>query len=429
MASQTAGTARDAQTSRRLRDSCTACAQSKVKCSKEKPTCSRCARRNFSCDYGVSRRTGRHPYPRPPSASGASPRAGLAPGPWPGPGPGAQDAPSEVPGSPIEKSPVNDDTGVGSGAPAPGRPLGAGDVLSDPHTPFSSSNQSPLAGISEEMAMDIWDSTDFGGFSAAMESPMIVDASLEAAFLAPTDPAAKPTACCCLTLALETLAQQFPNPAALCQLPDATTLGGNHQIRTLDSVISENTTVMATVSKMLECPCSEDEYVAIIITLILFKVMGWYAAAAKCGCNNLPELSDQAVSACSRSSSASATSTSSLSEQVMHFPTTVGNYCVNGQEKSRMAAQLVLSELHRVSSLVDKLSVRLHGRSSSTTPSRHHNTFSDSDEVPLGTHVMSGSGTLPSPRPSNSTAHQLEQDLRQRLRLISSSTITILRHT
>lgn len=45
--------------SRKLRDSCTDCANSKVKCSKEKPTCARCARREVTCTYTVSRRSGR----------------------------------------------------------------------------------------------------------------------------------------------------------------------------------------------------------------------------------------------------------------------------------------------------------------------------------------------------------------------------------
>ncbi|KAL2179566.1 uncharacterized protein P884DRAFT_195178, partial [Thermothelomyces heterothallicus CBS 202.75] len=41
---------------RKLRDSCTDCASSKVRCGKEKPTCSRCARRGVACVYLVSRR-------------------------------------------------------------------------------------------------------------------------------------------------------------------------------------------------------------------------------------------------------------------------------------------------------------------------------------------------------------------------------------
>ncbi|KAF3763005.1 hypothetical protein M406DRAFT_261797, partial [Cryphonectria parasitica EP155] len=40
----------------KLRDSCRSCATAKLKCSKEKPTCARCAKRGRLCEYLVSRR-------------------------------------------------------------------------------------------------------------------------------------------------------------------------------------------------------------------------------------------------------------------------------------------------------------------------------------------------------------------------------------
>lgn len=43
----------------RLRDSCHACAASKVKCSKDKPTCVRCTRRGTTCQYFATKRPGR----------------------------------------------------------------------------------------------------------------------------------------------------------------------------------------------------------------------------------------------------------------------------------------------------------------------------------------------------------------------------------
>ncbi|GAB7330919.1 hypothetical protein MBLNU13_g02440t1 [Cladosporium sp. NU13] len=46
----------------KLRDSCIACSASKVKCQKEKPTCSRCSERGIKCEYATSRRTGRQSY-------------------------------------------------------------------------------------------------------------------------------------------------------------------------------------------------------------------------------------------------------------------------------------------------------------------------------------------------------------------------------
>jgi hypothetical protein len=43
----------------KLRHSCDACALSKVKCQKQKPTCSRCQRRGVACHYLAIKRSGR----------------------------------------------------------------------------------------------------------------------------------------------------------------------------------------------------------------------------------------------------------------------------------------------------------------------------------------------------------------------------------
>lgn len=43
----------------KLRESCNRCAESKVKCTKEQPICSRCDERDLSCEYSLSRRFGK----------------------------------------------------------------------------------------------------------------------------------------------------------------------------------------------------------------------------------------------------------------------------------------------------------------------------------------------------------------------------------
>ncbi|KAL4903068.1 hypothetical protein BDW74DRAFT_157353 [Aspergillus multicolor] len=50
---------------RPLRSSCGQCNQAKVKCSKERPTCRRCATRNTPCVYSISLRGIKRPRPRP----------------------------------------------------------------------------------------------------------------------------------------------------------------------------------------------------------------------------------------------------------------------------------------------------------------------------------------------------------------------------
>ncbi|KAL2169149.1 hypothetical protein VTG60DRAFT_6389 [Thermothelomyces hinnuleus] len=75
--------------SSKLRDSCQACALSKVKCPKEKPTCSRCESRLIPCEYFFTKRPGRRrgnstAGPKTPtssdSTSGSTSAAGSASG-------------------------------------------------------------------------------------------------------------------------------------------------------------------------------------------------------------------------------------------------------------------------------------------------------------------------------------------------------------
>ncbi|KAI9658379.1 MAG: hypothetical protein M1821_002512 [Bathelium mastoideum] len=56
----------------RLRASCNACNESKVRCSQQKPTCARCERTKIECVYGLSRRTHKDapPISSPPSQRG-----------------------------------------------------------------------------------------------------------------------------------------------------------------------------------------------------------------------------------------------------------------------------------------------------------------------------------------------------------------------
>ncbi|KAI0101636.1 hypothetical protein GGR51DRAFT_324958 [Nemania sp. FL0031] len=58
------------RTRQKYKDSCTHCAGAKVRCSKEKPRCTRCNERGLECSYGLSYRYGRLPARAKLSASG-----------------------------------------------------------------------------------------------------------------------------------------------------------------------------------------------------------------------------------------------------------------------------------------------------------------------------------------------------------------------
>ena len=222
---------------------------------------------------------------------------------------------------------------------------------------------------------------------------------------------------CCMSIALELLMQLFPNAPTACTLPGSQPAACT--VPTMDSVISENKRIIEAISKLLDCPCSQDEYLLAIVSLVVFKIMAWYSAAAgdksmmdsgMSGNNPFVTRPEQG-------------GPSSFGEHVLHVPTTIGSYCVDGNDRSRMAAQLVLSELHRVQRLVNSLSKRLESirvrNCSLPSPSSASSCYGDSGDSQIMDAKVS---PLSAP-----TFAQLETDLRKRLRMVSSETIDILR--
>lgn len=301
---------------------------------------------------------------------------------------------------------------------------------------------------------------------------------------------------CCLTVALDILNRLFPNAPAGCSLPRPATPAGSigsgsaqsgRAARTIDSVISENKQVIESLTNLLDCHCSQDEYLLSIMTLIALKVMSWYAAAAAddssspsspvttlqqqpqqpprksvltarpgSGPDPGPTFSSASTSASpadrttlsSSSSSSLSLSQSSSShgsslgcEQVLRAPATVGNYCVAGRHQGRMAAQLVLSELHRVQRLVNALAKRLESvRLRAAGGAECESGFSAVSGSPGMSISSSGSGRGSGNGGGKATGFggragpfsvltfcRLEEDLRRRLRVLSSETIDVLR--
>ncbi|PTU18985.1 hypothetical protein P175DRAFT_0402688, partial [Aspergillus ochraceoroseus IBT 24754] len=436
------------QQPRKLRDSCIHCANSKVKCNKEKPVCGRCVRRRLICEYKVSRRTGRTSRTTN-QISGAS-------------------TASSKTNSTTATSPTSHTTNIDACSGV----LSAGLVTSAPsQTPLlTPSTTLPTAHSSPEHCPphtpDIWRSilspsalgpdveafsslmpmgVDVGDiFASVIPSPQLDACDLDALpaqglrdslsiadqplFPAPglvdaenigfSSPSLKPPTCC-LTVVLNILTNLFPNAPTACRRPG--NQPGPSQVRTIESVISQNKEIIDTINTILDCPCSQDEYVISIVSLAVFKLMGWYVAAARDSTSTFEDMmgwGTDFTTHLDRSSPAS------FHEQVLHLPTVVGNYCIEGNDQSRMAAQLVLSELHRVQRLVNVLSARLESIRQRTCLSSNSISSSNS-KTDLGDISLHG-GMRASPF-SGPTFSQLEEDLRKRLRAISSETIEILR--
>ncbi|SLM39054.1 aflatoxin regulatory protein [Lasallia pustulata] len=212
-----------------------------------------------------------------------------------------------------------------------------------------------------------------------------------------------PSPCSCLVQALGFMKQLFPSSSNACMTWATQGLDKATAISTIQAVIARNEATIEAVSTMLKCSCSQDGYLLAIMSLIIFKVLAWYAAVAR----KTPSL--QGPQACrSRQSSPS--------EQVLHNPTVVGSYCLDGADSARMAAQLVLSELHRVRRLVDQLSSKLKVQAAKKGRGEGAETPESMD--------LDNEMTLPL---SAVMYDQLDVDLRKRLKALSWEMIDRLR--
>ncbi|KUI64698.1 Sterigmatocystin biosynthesis regulatory protein [Cytospora mali] len=182
---------------------------------------------------------------------------------------------------------------------------------------------------------------------------------------------------------------------------------------TAQSVVAENKATTEAVSTVLRCSCAKDGYLLVILSLVTFKLLGRYAAAA-------------------------------ARRQAGDSKSGPGSYPrpVNHDGIVRMSAQLVLSELHRVQRLVNELSLRLKaqraeggpasslgegkgegkGKGSSVVGARQ---FGGGRRGPGG--VWEGEAMM-APF-SAATLEQIEIDLRRRLGALSSEIINTLRQS
>jgi len=146
----------------------------------------------------------------------------------------------------------------------------------------------------------------------------------------------------CLSMALYQLGTLHGNPSAqsrfiMGQFPISNKAG---HAPTIDDVISTNGTSLEIAMTILRCPCSKsNEQLVCLVTLIAFKVLAGYAAAT----GEVEGQDDMSPPG---------------PEQVIHVPSTIANYELDGSDSSVVRAQLVLGELHRAVRLVEVLSER-----------------------------------------------------------------------
>ena len=409
----------------KLRDSCHSCAISKVKCHKEKPTCARCAKRGVACEYFETKRAGRKHDTRPKQT---------------------KSVPQALPAQSFSTFETGSLTSRNLTQPSPkqhtsSQPEVLPDILATPDLASSSTLTassldfddflaSPISSCAPEMSdFDVLDQPQFDcrrlnngflEFDGAATSLIPEDAFSfvgEAVFKVPAEskphslPDSRDSAtsdgsffqdffweskCCCLIRALDLLKQLFPDASTVCMYSrrqgyESTT----SPVLTIQSVVAKNEQTIEAISGMLQCSCSGDDYLLTIMSLAIFKVLGWYTTVMDGSQNPSWSHADNQRQPLYHS------------EQGLQSPLIMGGYCIDGEDQCRRVAQLILSGLNRVQRLVNQLSQRLrsHGMRNRTTsglngPADGQSVFSDR--------------VYPSPF-SATILVQLEADLRKRL--------------
>ena len=317
------------RTTPKLRDSCHGCASSKVKCNKEKPTCARCAKRGQTCEYFATKRAGRKHESRPSDASNVSirPPSSSTTGPATPSDISSLISPSQI-HSPSHETAYSYSSNLPSAIfPVESSWPSTMPGMNNEYNPFTTDDTKhtlPELNTNHFFAQDdAFSMEEMQGLPGLFSPPDSRASTTDLTSL--SDNRADPTMCC-LTRALALLKQLFPNASATC----AHSQKNNHeigsvQLRTVKSVVMENEHTIEALTDMLQCPCSHDGYLLAIMFMVVFKILAWYAVAAR------------------------------------EIPTKPSSY-MDGEDNERMAGQLILSELHRVQRLMNQLSQRLRRR-------------------------------------------------------------------
>ncbi|KAI9931207.1 hypothetical protein ASPWEDRAFT_34262 [Aspergillus wentii DTO 134E9] len=413
----------------KLRDSCNSCAASKIKCTKEKPTCARCAKRGIACRYFETKRAGRKQGSRQPSNPPVS---------FP-----AQVAQHAVSGRTSSDHDLLASPGVlqlSTRPPSVGYP----DIFSDapslvdpsktmttPPTTFDGHFEDFLAASSIPFSVvDIPDASDLPDsyhFNDPAQIGSLLDLDKTTPLLTPDNasssmetavfPESRPSSSALPQEILDSrrpsiiggldsrptgsflgralnLLKQLPSPASTSHVSRGQ--GFENHPPTIQSVINDNEQTVQAVSDILEYQSAHDGYLLAILSIIILKVLGWYAAVVR----QTPGLDHHP-------------------EHGRRSPTMVdNNYCVDDEDQGRMAAQQVLSKLHRIQRVINILSQRFKALRGHGEPPNSSSSSSDSFDIFSNTESL-----FPF---SNSILEQFEVDLRNRLRNLSSETVDIL---
>ncbi|KAI1328258.1 hypothetical protein F5Y16DRAFT_398663 [Xylariaceae sp. FL0255] len=457
---QSSGRQTSGLTTSKLRDSCHACAVSKIKCLKQKPTCSRCAKRDIPCEYIATKRPGRKPErERKQFASNkdgkdnpsvVSSSSQLQQGEqYVNTGSTIQVATpssegltfmdmSTAPASAISSS-------LGSGTSSAEEPITPQDLgaLQDPlgdflNMPIDIGDVNSLASFLLELEnheitasfevtdfMSVTASADLFSTSSGNTFPAMLSSgySQEPRKLEKDRPDVKDPACSCLMQALDMMKKLFWSGTS--DFPRGETspwaINGSDSLNEFldqssispQDVVTENKQATEAMILILDCPCSKGSYQLVMLAMIMLKMMGKYASTlynpTSKGPGGLPTDNHHAAKGLAGKSA---------------------TYHLDAGTARRMTTQLILSELHRIQGLVNRLSSKIRDQSERSSvqgeekPGLEH----DDGNQPASFFGISNS-VVASTMFSVNTMKQIETDLRQALNHLSSELIGILRNS
>ncbi|ETS76959.1 hypothetical protein PFICI_10833 [Pestalotiopsis fici W106-1] len=412
----------------KLRDSCHACASSKVKCHKEKPTCSRCRKRGITCEYFAHRRPGRKQENRAKDTTNHVERqenttaVEMLDLNWP------------APDFSTQTSIANDNLDVFHDIFVPPDQLNNGltdftidfddfDIQSDPaeiaSLPDTSSLESmfvtsptaptdtitpnvitPNVGLSVlEGLPDTTHHTQAINLASYIQTPpteKTPDSRIKH-LEENKDP--------CMTRALSFLTQLSESTSRICKTSETGCSGTNKKSlpESLDGIIAENRRLLEAMSNILQCRCSEDDDLLCIQAIVASKILNLYASAIEI--KPSPARVGSGVS--------THTTAGQYEPQVeQQLSTRTHPQLASGRDPIRMAAQSVLGELHRVQRLLSQMLQKSKDNETMRRKGSENGLRAVADKVPLTSGVSFGS---------------IEADLRYKLGKLSIEIITLLR--
>ena len=374
---------REPVTSKKLKGSCDACAKAKVRCGKEQPTCQRCTNQEVTCHYSPARRMGKRPASSITAATAAAAAQATA-------RTQAEEQPSrhrlsdfstafspeqdhaqpstETPGAMdmFSYQHTRPSSAFGFGLPTPSHsgtatpwkdPIHSSDnyfskpgVTSNPYFPPSPLNFSMPENWVDQLSMtsaseQMFSCEDDLQSYFSVQDGSTTDSSPSFGFATISNSSSEHRhhhhlQQDCMSLALTTLHSLHVRLTSCTSVSSSLSPAPSPSI---DSVLANNKVAMDNISTILDCPCSLNPHVALVLSLISSKILAWYQAIARNGSS--PPPSSNAPLPC-------------YPETVMRMPITIGVFRLEGEDQGKMIAQLVLTELTKVGWLVDKFTKR-----------------------------------------------------------------------